>query len=65
MARKQDATKRLEAEVDELADQGYFGTTPDPTPNDNYTVAGVTSDKPTPETDEKLAAEARRAVRGY
>lgn len=46
--------------VDEANEKGYFGTVTDPTPNENYTVAGVTSGKPTPETDDKLAAEARK-----
>lgn len=48
--------------ADEATDKGYIGTVPDPTPNANYTVAGVTSGKPTPETDDKLGAEARRAA---
>lgn len=30
--------------------QGYRGVATDDTPNENYTVAGVTSGKPTPET---------------
>jgi hypothetical protein len=42
-----------EAEVasqfDEAEEQGYIGSTPDDTPNENYTLQGVTSDKPTPE----------------
>lgn len=53
------------AEVDEKIDQeqeqGYRGTTPDPTPNENYTVAGVVAGKPTPETDEDAGEEARKA----
>lgn len=36
--------------VDEAESKGYIGTTPDETPNENYTVAGVLSGKPTPET---------------
>lgn len=32
-------------------EKGYFGATTDPTPNENYTVEGVTSGAPTPETD--------------
>ncbi len=51
----------VQARVDDANEQGYFGDVPDPTPNENYTVAGVTSGKPTPETDEKLRAEARKA----
>lgn len=49
--------------VDEANEKGYFGEVADPTPNENYTVAGVTSGAPTPETDEQ-AAEAARKERG-
>lgn len=49
--------------VDKETEQGYRGTTVDPTPNENYTVAGVTSGKPTPETDQKARAAAVDAVR--
>lgn len=41
----------VQAKFDEANDKGYFGTTPDETPNENYTLQGVTSGKPTPETD--------------
>jgi hypothetical protein len=43
--------------------QAFRGAVPDPTPNENYTVAGVTRGAPTPETDADLQAEARRAAR--
>lgn len=51
-----------EAEVmqqaeDKAAEQGFRGVDADPTPNENYTVAGVSAGKPTPETDEKQAAK--------
>jgi hypothetical protein len=49
--------------VDQLEEQGYYGDGIDPTPNENYTVDGVTSGKPTPETDAKQAAKAREASR--
>lgn len=39
----------VQAKFDEAAEKGYFGHTPDDTPNENYTLKGVTSDKPTPE----------------
>lgn len=39
----------VQAKFDEAAEKGYFGSVPDETPNENYTLAGVTSDKPTPE----------------
>lgn len=38
------------AKFDEAAEKGYFGTVPDDTPNENYTVQGVGSGKSTPET---------------
>lgn len=43
-------------------DRGYRGVLVDPTPNANYTVAGVTSGKPTPETDDKAREAARKAA---
>jgi hypothetical protein len=50
--------------VDQENEQGYRGTATDPTPNDNYTVSGVTSGAPTPETDANAFTEANAAVRG-
>ena len=44
--------------AEEQFEQGYFGAKVDPTPDENYTVAGVTSGKATPETDEKAAQKA-------
>jgi hypothetical protein len=41
----------VQAKFDEANKKGYFGSTPDETPNENYTLAGVTSGKSTPETD--------------
>lgn len=40
--------------------QGFRGVEVDPTPNENYTVAGVTSGAPTPETDVDSAADVRQ-----
>lgn len=48
--------------VDEETKRGYRGTEVDPTPNENYTLEGVTSDAPTPETDEDAAEAARAAA---
>lgn len=45
--------------VEEENARGYRGETPDPTPNENYTVKGVTSGAPTPETDPELRAKVR------
>jgi hypothetical protein len=39
----------VRAKFDEAAEKGYFGEVPDETPNENYTLKGVTSGKPTPE----------------
>ena len=36
--------------VDAETEQGFRGVRTDPTPNENYTVKGVTSGAPTPET---------------
>ena len=41
----------VQAKFDEAEEKGYFGETPDKTPNENYTLQGVTSGKPTPETE--------------
>lgn len=39
----------VQARFDEANEKGYFGHAPDETPNENYTLDGVTSGKPTPE----------------
>lgn len=54
----------VQAQTDQDVDQGYRGTVADPTPNHAYTVGGVTSGEPTPETDAELAAKARTAAAG-
>lgn len=41
----------VQAKFDEAEEKGYFGETPDDTPNSHYTLDGVTSGKPTPETE--------------
>lgn len=62
MAKKDDGgAAEVQAKVDAENEQGFSGTRVDPTPLENYTLDGVTSDKPTPETDEKAAAAARDA----
>lgn len=53
---------QVQEAFDEANEKGFFGTKVDPTPNENYTVEGVTSGKPTPETDEKAAQNARAAL---
>lgn len=65
MAReKKDApSERVQAQTDAAEDRGVLGVEVDPTPNENYTVAGVLSGAPTPETD-RAAAQAATARRG-
>lgn len=54
----------VQKQIDEENEQGFVGEKVDPTPNENYTAAGQAAGLPTPETDEKLAAEAAAALRG-
>lgn len=49
--------KEVQKKMDVETEQGYRGEVPDPTPNANYTVAGVTSGAPTPENNPDAAAE--------
>lgn len=51
----------VQAKVDAEQEQGFVGTRVDPTPLENYSVQGVTSGKPTPETDDDAADAARKA----
>lgn len=60
-----------ESQVQETVDQensvGFRGTTADPTPNEHYTVAGVTKGLPTPEThfgQRRAARDARTLNEG-
>lgn len=62
MAAKKEAEDRAQETVDEETERGYNGTEVDPTPNENYTLTGVTSGKPTPETDEKAASKAAESA---
>jgi hypothetical protein len=39
----------VQKRFDEANEKGYFGHTPDETPNEAYTLKGVTSGMPTPE----------------
>ncbi|MBA3587304.1 MAG: hypothetical protein H0W41_06680 [Chloroflexi bacterium] len=55
---------QVQAAVDKETEQGFRGTKVDPTPDSHYSVAGVTSGKPTPETDAKAAAKANEAAQG-
>lgn len=42
----------VQEKVDEAEAQGFIGSTPDATPNRNYSVEGVAAGLPTPETTE-------------
>lgn len=48
----------VQAQFDEAHKDGFFGSSSDPTPTENYTLKGVTAGKPTPETDNAAAVEA-------
>jgi hypothetical protein len=51
---------QLQAIVDEAEQKGYLGEVPDPTPNRNYTVAGVLEGAETPENaDDRAQAGSR------
>lgn len=52
---------QVQARIDEENEHGLRGVKVDPTPNENYTVAGVTSGAPTPETDQSLREDIRKA----
>lgn len=52
----------IQKATDEAEEQGYFGTAVDPTPNENYTLKGVTSGAPTPESDPQYAREVRQKL---
>lgn len=64
--RKAAAKDAAQVEVQEVADmaedRGYLGAPVDPTPKENYTVAGVLAGKPTPETDSVHAREVRQRL---
>jgi len=59
---KDAGQKQAQDKVDEETEQGFRGTKVDPTPDANYSVAGVTKGAPTPETDEGAAAKADEAA---
>jgi hypothetical protein len=49
--------------VDRINERGLIGIEVDPTPNENYTVAGVLAGLPTPETDAAQAAVVREHLK--
>jgi hypothetical protein len=46
--------------IDRETRQGFRGVEVDSTPNENYTLQGVTSGAPTPETDQGQAEQVRK-----
>jgi NADPH-dependent glutamate synthase beta subunit-like oxidoreductase len=63
-AKTDGGAAEVQARTDEELEQGFRGTEVDTTPNENYTVAGVTAGKPTPETDDDHAEKVRRDLLG-
>ena len=61
-APKDEAQIEVQKAVDEAEDKGYIGVPVDPTPKENYTVAGVLAGKPTPETDSDHARQVRQEL---
>lgn len=55
MAKNDSPEQQVQKAADQATEQGFIGVKADPTPNENYTVAGVTSGAPTPETDQAAA----------
>lgn len=54
------STDPVQTQVDTDHARGFRGIEVDTTPNENYSVAGVTSGAPTPETDPAQAEQVRR-----
>ena len=57
----EESIRSVQEQADQENERGFAGVQVDPTPRENYTVGGVTSGAPTPETDEGAAEEARKA----
>lgn len=59
---KDAAQKEVQKAVDKAEERGLLGVEVDPTPNENYTVAGVLAGAPTPETDPDHARQVRQQL---
>lgn len=55
-----DVAGEVQQAVDAETEQGFRGVEVDQTPNEAYTLQGVTSAQPTPETDADAAETARQ-----
>jgi hypothetical protein len=60
---KDAGAEQVQETMDAEQEQGFRGVKTDPTPDEHYTVAGVTAGKPTPETDPDAHHEAAMASR--
>jgi hypothetical protein len=58
----EQATQQVDEAVQSETDQGYRGVKIDQTPDEHYTVEGVTSGKPTPEMAADPVAARREAT---
>ena len=64
MAAKKKASQsgaRVALSLEEALEVGFFGHEVDPTPDENYSVAGTLAGKPVPESDADAAAAAEAA----
>ena len=57
-----EVAKAVQHATDKAQKQGFFGVETDPTPNEHYSVSGVTAGKPTPETDTDHGREVRQQL---
>lgn len=55
---------QVQQKVDAETEQGFRGVEVDPTPNENYTLAGQNAGAPVPETDDATARAATEAQNG-
>lgn len=62
-AKADGGAEQMQQRADAEYAKGHRGVAPDPTPNEHYTVDGVTSGAPTPETDPAMAERAFKAQR--
>lgn len=58
VAAAEAGNEQVQEAKDQEDEQGFRGTEVDPTPNEAYTLQGVTEGQPTPETDPEAAREA-------
>lgn len=56
------ASTEIDKKINQENAQGFRGVEVDSTPNENYTVQGVTSGAPTPETDVESAKQVRQEI---